>query len=510
MKTYILAHDLGTTGNKATLYDREGTLIGSAFHAYSTQFEHTGWAEQNPHDWWEAVCVSTRHLLARTGVFGRDVACITFSGQMQGAVPVDAHGQPLRPAIIWMDQRAGTQTDQIAQAIGRDAVYRITGHRLSAAYSLPKIMWMRDHQPQIYADAHKFLTAKDAIIARLTGQFVTEPSDASGMNLFDLAGGVWSESMLQAAALDPSKLPEIRRSVDVAGEVLNAAADEIGIPAGTPVVIGGGDGACASVGAGSIAPGLTYCYVGSSAWIATASTAPLFDPTQRTMTFGHVVPGLFVPMGTMQTAGASYQWMRDQLAPIEAQTASALGVSAFDLMNIVAAGSPPGANGLLFLPYLAGERSPRWNPNARAAFFGLTIRHTRADMLRAVMEGVAYNLSVILGALRGQAGEIDRIRLIGGGASSTFWAQILADVWGVPLVRLRVLEEATSMGAAVIGGIGVGLYPDASIIDQMNPVVETILPNSAHRTLYDEQFALFEATYAALEPVYARYASSKP
>jgi xylulokinase len=507
MKQFILAHDLGTTGNKATLYDREGRLVGSAFHAYDTEYAHTGWAEQNPDDWWRAVCGSTRELLMRTSTRPDEVACIAFSGQMQGVVPLKADGTPLRSAIIWADQRAVEQVRRLSERIPPSEVYRITGHRLSVAYSLPKILWIRDHQPEIFAATHKFTHAKDAIIARLTGAFVTEPSDASGMNLYDLEGGAWSGRILEAAELDDAKLPRIVRSVDVVGEVLPSVAEEVGVPAGTPVVAGGGDGACASVGAGSVSAGVTYSYVGSSSWIGTATSAPIYDPTERTFTFGHVVPGLFIPMGTMQAAGASYQWARDQLAGLERQSAQALGVSPYALMNTVAEGSPAGANGLLFLPYLLGERAPRWNPNARAAFLGLTIRHTHADMLRAVMEGVAFNLRVILEALTAQSGAVDAIRVIGGGTSSRLWASIMADVYGVPLHRLTILEEATSMGAAVIGGVAVGLYPDFNIAAQMNPVADVIAPNAAHRPRYDALYQAFEAAYHALVPVYETLAA---
>lgn len=506
MKNYILAHDLGTTGNKATLYDRDGNLVGSAFFGYETVYEHTGWAEQNPEDWWAAVCATTHKLLAETRVKGDAIACITFSGQMQGVVALDNKARPLRSAIIWADQRSTEQVKRLGERIDARDVYRITGHRLSAAYSLHKILWIRDNQPDIFRQTYQFVHAKDAMVARLTGVFATEPSDASGMNLYDLEGGEWSATILQAAELDAEKLPKLVRSVDVVGEVLPQAAEEVGIPAGTPVVMGGGDGACASVGAGSVREGVAYSYVGSSAWVATASRQPIYDPDYRTFTFGHVVPGLFIPMGTMQAAGAAYQWTRDQLSPLEKQMAGALGVSSYALMNTVAAESPPGANGVIFLPYLLGERAPRWNPKARAAFIGLTIRHTRADMMRAVLEGVAMNLCAILDALRKQGTHIAAIRAIGGGMRGGLWTQIMADLYGLPMQRLAVLEEATSMGAAVIGGVGVGLYPDFTIAERMNPITNTTLPNPAHRAVYDAVYPIWDAAYRALEPVFAMMA----
>lgn len=508
MKHYILAHDLGTTGNKATLYDPEGRLVASAFDSYETEFAHTGWAEQNPDDWWRAVCNSTQALLGESGVAKDDIACITFSGQMMGCVPLDAQARPLRKAIIWADQRSVEQEHWVSEHIDRAEVYRITGHRLSASYSLTKMLWLRDHQSDVFQSAHKIVHAKDAMVARLTGAFVTDPSDASGMNLYDLERGTWSQRILDVAGLDVRQLPDIRRSVDVVGEVLPSVADEVGLAAGTPVVIGGGDGSCAAVGAGVVAEGTAYNYIGSSSWIALATERPIFDPDQKTFTFAHLVPGMFMPTGTMQAAGASYQWTRDQLGVPEIVAGEQLHVSAYDLMNLQASQSPPGAHSLLFLPYLMGERSPRWNPRARGAFIGLTIRHTRADMIRAVLEGITFNLRVILDAFLAQGVRIDSMRLIGGGASSHFWNEIMANVYALPIHRLAILEEATSMGAALAGGIGVGLYPGFEMSQQMNSIASTVLPSPAAQAAYARLYPVFDAAYAALAPLYEQLAET--
>lgn len=502
MSRFILAHDLGTTGNKATLYDEEGALLGSAFYGYGTEYAHTGWAEQNPEDWWRAVCTSTQDLLHTSRVQPGEVAAITFSGQMMGAVPLDDHARPLRNAIIWADQRAVRQERWLGERISPEEVYRITGHRLSASYSLCKILWLRDHEPDIYHATWKFVHAKDAIVARLTGNFVTEPTDASGMNLYDLEAGSWSERILQAAELDPAKLPTLRRSIDVVGTVLPQVTDEIGMPAGTPVVIGGGDGMCAAAGAGVVREGTAYNYVGSSSWIALATRKPIFDPGFRTFTWAHLVPGMFSPCGTMQAAGGSYQWARDRLCAVEKQAADALGISAYELMNINAEKSPPGARGLIYLPYLLGERSPRWNPRARGAFIGLTIRHTHSDIVRAVLEGITMNLRVILEAFTGQGARIDAMRVIGGGARGRFWNRIMADIYGLPVQRLAILEEATSMGAALAGGIGVGLYSDFSMSEHMNRTVEVIEPDPRAQAVYARLYPIFEAAYQALVPIY--------
>lgn len=506
---YVLAHDVGTTGNKATLYDEQGTLLRSAFVPYDTVYPHPVWAEQNPHDWWRSLCLSTKELLGESSVPPAEVACIVFSGQMMGMVPVDARGSPVRNAIIWADQRAGAQIERVAERVDPQRVYTLTGHRLSPSYSGGKMLWLKEAEPDAYAQTAKFLQAKDFLAARLTGRFVTDPSDASGTNLYDLQKGTWSDELVEAFGIPPDKLPEILPSAGVVGEVRPEAAEESGLRPGTAVVIGGGDGSCAATGAGVIREGLAYNYIGSSSWIAVATPRPILDPEMRTFTWAHLVPGMFSPCGTMQAAGSSYQWARDQLVagsplarPIEdawKAEADSQGLSVYELMNQEVLRSPPGAQGLLFLPYLLGERSPRWNPDARGAFIGLTIRHQHADLLRAVLEGITFNLRVILEAFLRQGAAIQGLRVIGGGARSAVWNQIMADIFGVPVLRLTLLEEATSMGAAIAGGVGVGLWKDFSQVDAMIGVASEARPDEGVRPLYDELYGLFNEAYQSLD-----------
>ncbi len=502
MKHYVLAHDLGTSGNKASLHDPDGRMVGSAFYGYDTAYAHTGWAEQDPEDWWQAVCGSTRQLLQQSRINPAEIACVVFSGQMMGCVPLDRNARPLRAAIIWADQRSIEQDRWLAEHISKDEVYQITGHRVGASTTLCKILWLRDNQPDIYRAAYKFVEAKDAIIARLTGAFVTDASQASGTNLYNLEGGTWSARVLDAAGLDVAQLPDICQSTDVAGGVLPSVADEIGLSAGTPVVIGGGDAVCAAVGVGVVREGKAFSYMGTSAWIVLATPNPIYDPNRKTYNFAHIVPGMFAPCGAMVMAGGAYAWTRNQLGTPEVQAVQALGVSPYELLNAQVEKSPPGANGLFFLPYLLGERSPHWNPLARGAFIGLTIRHTRADMIRAVLEGVTMNMRVVLDAFAAQGASIDAMRLIGGGARGRVWNQIIADIYGIPVQRLSILEEATSMGAALTGGIGVGLYPDFSMSESMNPVAEVIRPNPDAQVVYTKALPIFEAAYRALVPIY--------
>jgi xylulokinase len=504
---YILAHDLGTSGNKATLFDAEGHLLSSAFAAYPTAYPQPNWAEQEPADWWRAVCATTRELIQKCGVPPGEIAAVGFSGMMMGCLPVDAAGTPLRNCIIWADQRAQAEAQTVAEACGADEVYLRCGHRTSPAYCAPKILWVRNHQPEIYARAAKFLVPKDYIVHQLTGVFATDYSDASGTLLFDLVARQWHAPFLAALGLHAEQLPTPHPSNAVVGHVTAAAAEATGLAAGTPVVIGGGDGSCAGVGAGVIEPGSAYCVIGTSAWISISTLAPLPDPLQRTMTFHHVHPQRYAPMGVQQMAGGAREWAWQALAGSDLTSAG----GARDL-DAAAAGVAPGAGGLIFLPYLMGERSPWWNPLARGAFVGLAMQHGKPEMARAVLEGVAFGLRQILDALRSQGraatGDIAAMRLIGGGGRSALWQQILADIFQLPIHMLELKGEATSWGAAVAAGVGVGQY-DWAIAAQRSQVVEVVEPNPAHAARYDELLDIYTATYAALAPIYTRLASAR-
>jgi xylulokinase len=461
----VLAHDLGTTGNKATLFDASGTAVATAFGSYETAYPQPNWAEQDAHDWWRTVRESTRELLESTGTAPGDIAVVSFSGMMNGMLPVDGKGAPLRPAIIWADLRATAEADSLAERCGFEEVYRRTGHRPGASYTAAKLLWLQRHQPELYTRTHQVLQAKDYAAYKLSGVFATDFSDASSTNLFDLERRDWAVDMIEAVGLDRDKLPPALPSSTVIGQVTPEAADATGLLAGTPVVIGGGDGACATVGAGSVRPGDAYNYIGSSSWIAVTAERPLNDPQMRTFTFAHLDPALYFPTGTMQCAGGSFDWL-ERLLRGGAET------KLYDEMGKAAAAVAPGAGGLLFLPYLIGERSPHWNPQARGVFAGLTMAHGRAEMARAVLEGVALNLRMILDAFQAQGAGIEAMRLIGGGARSELWRQILADVYGLPILRPALLAEATSLGAAIAGGVGVGLFDGFSVAQEIVRVEE--------------------------------------
>ncbi len=502
MAKLILAHDLGTTGNKATLFDENGCLIDSEFFDYDTFFPDSLSVEQNPEDYWEAVTITTRKLIENSGFKPDEIAVVSFSGQMMGALPVDSAGNPLHRILIWADRRGVEEVDWVKEKIDEDQIYQITGHRLSPNYSLAKILWLKNHFPDVYKNAKYFLMAKDYIVYRLTGQFASDYSDASGTNLFDLVKEEWSEEILNAAEIDPNKLPPLYSSAEVVGEVTPEAARETGLLPGTPVVIGGGDGPCAAVGAGVVRAGQAYNYLGSSSWIALASNSPFYDSEKRNFTFHHLAKGLFMPTGTMQAAGGSYQWCRDAICEREKAIALELGISPYDVMNLEASKVPAGAESLLFLPYLLGERAPWWNPHARGTFIGLTARHRKPHIIRAVLEGVSFNLRIILDAFREQGMEIENMRMIGGGARGAFWAQVLSSMFNLEILRPKYLEEATSLGAAITGGVGVGIFPGFEIAEELIEIRDCFRPFSEDVETYNQLYPIFIQAYKSLVQVF--------
>ena len=497
--SYIIAYDIGTTGNKATLFGIDGTLVASSFAPYRTYYPKRNWVEQDPEEWWISVKATTGELLSKAAVDVDSIRAVSFSGQMMGAVPVDKDGNALRRAIIWADQRSVEQAERLSE-IGNERVYRLTGTRITPTYSGPKFAWIKDNEPEIYEKTHKFLIAKDYIVARLTGEFGTDHSDASMTLVFDINRLEWSEELVDALGLDMEKLPGLSSSTTIVSKILPGIANELGLSRETLVVRGGGDGACSCLGAGVVSSDEGYLYLGSSSWISTCSTKPLFDKDARTFNFAYPVQGYYCPTGTMQSGGGAYQWAKDTLCLHEEEKARAIGLSAFALMDDLVDNTKPGAGKLIFLPYLLGERSPRWNTDARGAFVGLSSSHTKSDMLRAVLEGVAFNLKIILDIIETE-GQFERIRLIGGGAKGRNWKQIISDVFGRVVTVPEYLEEATSMGAAIIGAVGIkeiNLEDASSFVKD----VQAISPNMDNHREYNRIFEVFDKTYYALTKTY--------
>lgn len=491
----LLAHDLGTTGDKASLHDESGRLIASVTEPYPTTFATGGSVEQDPRQWWDAVCLATRRLLADTGVRPDRIRGLGVSGQMMGVVLVGPDDEPVRPSIIWADTRSDPQCRRLLDALGAEHAYRILGHRLNPTYSLSKLMWLHDHEAAAFARGRRMCLAKDYVVLQLTGVLATDPSDASGTNAWDQQRGRWSTEVLDAAGLSVERFPEVVPATTVVGKVNSRAAERTGLATGTPVVMGGGDGPMAAVGAGVVGPDDgAYAYLGSSSWISISAHEPLHDlPAMRTMTFDHVVPGQFVPTATMQAGGASLSWIADLLAGRE-------DTDRFDRLLDSAQRVGAAGDGLFYLPHLMGERSPYWNPRARGAFVGLGPAHGPAELTRAVLEGVAMNLSTCVQAFREHGAAVDRVDAIGGGAASDAWLQIMADVWGCTVRRRTVVEEANSLGAAITAGVGVGLLPDFSVARDLSRVAAVFEPDPEQHERYVARHARFLDAYACLEP----------
>ncbi|MCD8350182.1 MAG: xylulokinase [Planctomycetaceae bacterium] len=492
MQKLILAHDIGTSATKATLFSLNGTLVASTSHPYETRFGQGGSAEQNPLDWWDAVCITTKSLMQNRDA--EEVVALALSGMMMGCLCVDRLGTPLRNHLLYCDQRAVDQAARLGQRAGKDAIYTISGNRANAVNSAAKFMWIKENEPETYRNTYKFLNAKDFINFKLTGCFATDPTDASGTNLYDLKTGTWSPELIEAAELDVRLLPDIVPSTSVLGELTSAAATDLGLRPGTPVVEGAADGICAGIGAGSIAQGKTYICLGSSAWVGITTDEPVYDQEQRSITFAHAIPGKYHPMGTMLAGGSLYSWLRSVFHPDDQKYPYAR-------MDEIAQTSKPGANGLLFLPHLMGERSPHWNSVARGAWIGLDITHSQGDLFRAVLESVALNLEVTVSIFKHMVAPINELTIIGGGAKGKFWRQIMADIIGTKVFNSSNPEEATAIGAAVIAGVGAGLYKDFSVVEQYFSASSVVEPNSQHNRIHSQQKTLYIEAYKALEPL---------
>lgn len=499
MGKYLLAHDIGTSGDKASLFTVEGELVKSTVASYDVNYQAGGVAEQNPADWWQAVCDATRKVIE--GIHAEDILAVSFSGQMQCCLTVDKNGNVLRPAMIWADNRAQKQADELKKNLGDIDAYSLLGHRLSPSYSIEKLMWVRDNEPEIYKKTFKMLQVKDYIIYRMTGRFVTDYSDASGTNALDLEELCWSDEILEAARIEKDKLPELHKSTDVIGNLTEEAAEALGLTTSTKVVCGGGDGPCSALGAGCVEKNQMFLTFGTSAWIGGTTEKKFLDKDQVFFCFAHVIPGKYMPCGTMQSAGSSYAYARNTFCGEEIRKAKEQGISSWDLINKLVSSSPAGAKGLVFLPYLTGERAPRWNPDASGSFMGIRMYHKREDYIRAVLEGVAMNLELILQSYR-QYMDIDDMILTGGGAKGDIVAKILSDVLNVNMHRPDHVEEATSIAAAVIAGVGCGVYDDFDAIHRFLKITDSVSPDETVQDCYRERKKVFDDVYQVLLPLY--------
>ena len=480
------------------LYDQDGNIKRSWLSTYGTLYSKENHVEQDPEDWWKAVCSSTRNVLR--GINEKDIAVVSFSGQMMGCLPLDNTGTPLRKAIIWADMRSYHESEALHDDIDEKQFYKITGHRISSAYTLSKLLWIRNNEPEVYSKTAKILQSKDYIVYRLTDRIVTDYSDATGMNMYNLSKRSWSRTILSITGINESILPEVTGSTEIAGEVSMEAAAETGLLPGTPVVIGAGDGVCATVAGGCTDDNDAYMYFGSSAWIGLSRRDPILDPAMRTFNWAHITPNLVVPCGTMQAAGATMDWMREELARTETEQAGLQHCGVQELIDFEISDSPPGANGLIFLPHLLGERSPYWDPLARGALVGLKRRHRRSDVFRAHLEGVVLNLKVIWNAFDAHLKPKELV-LLGGLAASDVSCQLIADAFGIPTVVHNHLADSKNFGAAFIGGMGIGMYNNPGEVKEMIRYEKRFEPADRNAEFYDSLLPVYEEAYQALRNV---------
>lgn len=489
---YLLGIDVSTTGVKALLIDQNGSVVGSANTEHPLSTPYPLWSEQNPADWWKGTIESICQVLQETGVSGDDVMGVGLTGQMHGLTLLDEAGNVLRPAILWNDQRTGAQCDEIRARLGKSRLIEITGNDALTGFTAPKVLWVQENEPDVYARAQHILLPKDYVRYCLTGEYAMDKADGSGTILMDLKQRNWSPEVLNALGIPHEWLPATYEGPEVTGRISAEAARLTGLKAGTPVTAGGGDQAAQAVGVGAVQPGIVALTLGTSGVVFATTGQPFIEPEGRLHAFCHSVPGRWHLMGVMLSAAGSLRWFRDTFAPGQN----------YDNLLAPAVQAPPNSEGLLFLPYLTGERTPHPDPLARGGFVGLTIRHEMAHMTRAVLEGVAFGLRDSFELMKSAGlANIRQVRVSGGGARSPLWRQILADVLNTELITVNTTEGA-AFGAALLAGVGTGFWSsvDAACSSTVQSTGLT-QPNSATAELYEEGYQVYRDLYPAVKDI---------
>ena len=491
---YLLGIDVGTGGTRAIVIDTAGRIVSSSTVEHVPfASPRTGWAEQDPRDWWRAACGAVHAALGRAGLTGKDITAVGFSGQMHGSVLLDGQGEVIRPALIWCDQRTDAQCRALTDQIGAAKLIELTSNPALTGFTLPKLLWVRDEEPDHWKRVAAVLLPKDYVRFRLTGDRATDVADASGTLLFDVGGRRWSSAMLDATGISAKVLPRAYESPEVTGSVSAEGAAATGLAPGTPVVAGGGDQAAGAVGMGIVRPGAVSATIGTSGVVFAATDRPALDPGGRVHTFCHAVPGRWHIMGVTQGAGLSLRWFRDQFGAGRDD-----GRDPYERLTEEAAGVPAGADGVVWAPYLMGERTPHLDPHARAALVGLAASHTRGHVVRAILEGVAFSLKDTFSIFGEMGVPVGGVRLGGGGARSPLWRQIQADVYGYP-VEIVEAEEGAAYGAALLAGVGGGAWKTVDeACDAVVRVAVTVPPNPTDQRTLATQYEKFRKVYPAL------------
>ena len=492
---YFLGIDVSTTATKALLIDSTGTVVAVAAAEYSFETPRPLWSEQHPNLWWEGAQKSIRAVIAESGVEGAQIHGVGLTGQMHGLVLLDEAGNVLRPSILWNDQRTQVQCDEIHRRIGQDRFIQITGNVTLTGFTAPKILWVKENEPEVYARAAHVLLPKDFVRYQLTGAFAMDKADGAGTVLMDLKQRDWSEEVLAGLEIPRAWMPPLFEGTQITGTVTPAAAAATGLQPGTPVMAGGGDQAAQAVGVGAVREGVVALTLGTSGVVFATTSGAFIEPEGRLHAFCHSVPGQWHLMGVMLSAAGSLRWYRDTFA----------ASTSYDDLLAPAADVPPGSEGLLFLPYLTGERTPHPDPLARAAFVGLTVRHGMAHCTRAVLEGVAFGLKDSFELMKSAGlAKIEQVRVSGGGARSPLWRQILADVFESELVTVNTTEGA-AYGAALLAGVGAGHWPDVeSACESVVKITGRTVPSEPNITVYRKIYPLYQELYPTLRSTFAR------
>lgn len=500
--SYLIGIDIGTSGTKTVLFDEAGNTIASSTVEYPMYQPRAGWAEQDPEDWWKAACSTIRQVLAQSGINPADVKGIGLSGQMHGAVLLDREDQVLRKAIIWCDQRSIRECEQITSLVGRERLVEITANPALTGFTASKVMWVKNNEPEVFEKTKKILLPKDYIRFRLTGEFATEVSDASGMQFLDVPRRKWSGEILDKLGIDRSMLADVHESPVITGVVSKEASDVTGLKAGTPVAGGGGDQAAGAVGNGIVEPGVISSTIGTSGVVFAFSEKVSIDPKGRVHTFCHAVPGAWHIMGVTQAAGLSLKWFRDNFCIEEKRTAELMEIDPYVLMDKEAEKAGPGSGGIIYLPYLMGERTPHLDPDARGVFFGLTAKNGKPDMIRAILEGVAFSLKDCLEIIKEMGVDVKDVRVSGGGGRSPLWRQLQADIFETAITTVNS-SEGPALGAAILAGVGSGVY--GSVREACTAIIRENTRQQPNTGLFDKyrtRYKVFRELYSSLKDNY--------
>jgi xylulokinase len=499
--TYFLGIDLGTSAVKCILVDESGKVKGSHSTEYPLQQPKPGWAEQNPEDWWEGTKVCIRELMQQSAARGQEIKGIGLSGQMHGSVFLDKDLKVIRPALLWCDQRTAKQCDWIEQTVGKEKLGKLTGNKALTGFTAPKIIWLRENEPENYKQIAHLMLPKDYVRMHLTHSFGMDVADASGTLLLDVANRTWSKEVANLLDIPMEWLPPLYESNEIVGHLHADAAQDLGLDEGIAVVAGGGDQACGAVGVGVVQKGIASVALGTSGVVFVHDDQYEVDEENRLHSFCHGVPGKWHRMGVMLAAGGSFQWWKNHFAYEELQQAANEGKDVYEYLVALAETAPLGSEGLLFMPYLTGERTPYPDPKARGSFIGLNLRHSKAHLTRAILEGITFGLRDSLELMKESSVEIRELRVNGGGARSRFWRQMIADIFGYPVVTVNS-TDGPAYGAAVMAASGVLNQDITSLCNDWIKVVDRVEPNAANQEKYETYYKIYRSLYPTLKETF--------